>query len=78
MIKDFFRALREDVAAGTAKVAWDEKGLVLSKRLIGGYGIASDTLVEQLRKRSLVVGNSASEVVLAPRAGALILEAPDT
>jgi len=78
MIKDFFRALREDVVSGTAKVTWNEKGLVLSKRLIGGYGIASDTLVEQLRKRSLVIGNSASEVVLAPRAGALISDAPDT
>jgi len=76
LIKDFFRALREDVAAGTAKVAWNDKGLVLSKRLIGGYGVASDTLVEQLRKRNLVLGNTATDVTLAPRAGALILEAP--
>lgn len=74
MIQELFRALREDIDAGKAKVSWSEKGLVLSKRLIGGYGVASDTLVEHLRKKSLVVGNSSSEVVLAPDAGVVLLE----
>lgn len=76
MIKDFFRALHEDAASGKAKLVWSEKGLVLPKRLIGGYGVSSETLIDHLRKRSLVVGNSASEVVLAPKAGTLILVQP--
>lgn len=76
MIRELFRALREDVASGAAKVAWNEKGLVIPKRLIGSYGVASDTLVEHLRKRSLLVGNEGSEITLGPRAGQLILGQP--
>jgi conjugal transfer pilus assembly protein TraI len=73
MIRELFRALREDVASGKASVEWDDKGLVLSKRLIGAYGVASETLVEHLRKRSLLVGNQRAEITLSPRAGELIL-----
>ncbi|MCG5077243.1 TraI domain-containing protein [Paraburkholderia sp. RG36] len=74
MIREFFRALREDVAADKAKVNWTDKGLAVSKRLVGSYGVASDTLVEYLRKRKLLVANVQAEIVLAPRAGELILE----
>jgi conjugal transfer pilus assembly protein TraI len=74
MILELFRALREDVAAGKAKVTWNEKGLAIGKRLIGNYGIASDTLLEHLRKRSLLLANGQAEITLAPRAGELILE----
>jgi conjugal transfer pilus assembly protein TraI len=74
MIREFFRALREDVAAGTAKVAWTDKGLAIPKRLVGSFGVASDTLVEHLRRRGLLVSNVQAEVVLAVRAGELILE----
>ncbi|MEM5314176.1 TraI domain-containing protein [Paraburkholderia sp. JHI869] len=74
MIREFFRALREDVAADKAKVNWTDKGLAVSKRLVGSYGVASDTLVEYLRKRGLLVANVQAEIVLAPRAGELILE----
>lgn len=74
MIRDFFKALREDVAAGKAKVAWTDKGLALPKRLVGSYGVASDTLVEHLRRRGLLVSNVQAEIVLAPRAGELIVE----
>jgi conjugal transfer pilus assembly protein TraI len=77
MIRELFHALREDVAAGSAKgVAWNEKGLVIPKRLIGSYGVTSDTLVEHLRKRSLVVGNEQGEITLGQRAGQLILDKP--
>jgi conjugal transfer pilus assembly protein TraI len=76
MIRELFKALREDVASGTAKVAWNDKGLVIPKRLIGSYGVASDTLVEHLRKRSLLVGNEGGEITLGPRAGQLILGQP--
>ncbi|WP_413226926.1 type VI secretion protein [Burkholderia sp. AU33545] len=72
MIVDFFRALGQDVQAGKAKVRWSELGLVLPKRLIGSYGIASDTLIEHMRRRSLLLVNEPMEVTLAPRAGELI------
>jgi len=74
MIREFFRALAEDVAAGRAKVAWTDKGLSVPKRLVGSYGVASDTLVEHLRKKGLLVANVQAEIVLAPRAGELIVE----
>ncbi|WP_321817889.1 MULTISPECIES: TraI domain-containing protein [unclassified Paraburkholderia] len=77
MIREFFKALREDVSAGKAKVAWTDKGLALPKRLLGSYGVASDTLVEHLRRRSLLVSNVQAEIVLAPRAGELIMERPE-
>ncbi len=74
MIREFFKALREDVTGGRAKVTWTEKGLALPKRLVGSYGVASDTLVEHLRRRGLLVSNVQAEIVLAPRAGELIME----
>jgi len=76
MILELFRALREDVAAGKAKVEWGAQGLRVPKRLVGSYGVASDTLVEHMRKRSLLVGNGSTEITLAPRAGELLLERP--
>lgn len=77
MILELFRALREDVAAGKAKVEWNEKGLGVQKRLIGNYGIASNTLVDHLRKRGLLLANGQGEIVLAPRVGDLILPRPE-
>jgi conjugal transfer pilus assembly protein TraI len=75
-VREFFQALGEDVASGRAAVQWTEKGLVVPKRLIGSYGIAAGTLVEQMRKRSLMVADAPTEVTLAPRAGQLILASP--
>ncbi|WJN72266.1 TraI domain-containing protein [Burkholderia anthina] len=74
MISDFFAALQQDVAGGKAKVRWAEKGLVVPKRTIGGYGVASDTLIEHMRRRNLLLANDPTEVTLAPRIGELILE----
>jgi len=76
MIRELFRLLREDVASGKATVNWDAKGLVVSKRLVGSYGVASDTLVEHLRRRSLLVSNGNGEIIFAPRAGELIASRP--
>ena len=73
MIRDLFRALHEDVLAGKAKVAWSDMGLVIQKRLIGNYGVTSETLVEHMRKRGLLLGNGQGEITLAPRAGELIV-----
>ncbi|QTD95458.1 TraI domain-containing protein [Burkholderia anthina] len=74
MIVDFFSALQQDVASGKAKVRWTDQGLVLSKRTIGSYGVASDTLIEHMRRRSLLLANEPAEVTLAPRIGELIQE----
>ncbi|VWC42244.1 hypothetical protein BLA23254_07064 [Burkholderia lata] len=74
MISEFFAALQQDVAGGKAKVRWTEKGLAVSKRTIGGYGVASDTLIEHLRRRNLLLANEPTEVTLAPRIGELIQE----
>lgn len=75
-VRELFVALREDVVAGSAKVEWNDKGLVIGKRLIGSYGLASSTLVEHMRKRSLMVADGSTDITLAPRAGQLILERP--
>jgi conjugal transfer pilus assembly protein TraI len=72
-VRELFQALREDVASGKAAVQWNEKGLVVPKRLIGSYGIASSTLVDHMRKRSLMLADAQTEITLAPRAGQLIL-----
>ncbi|KVS70181.1 TraI domain-containing protein [Burkholderia cepacia] len=74
MIMDFFSALQQDVATAKAKVRWTDQGLVLSKRTIGSYGVASDTLIEHMRRRSLLLANEPAEVTLAPRIGELIQE----
>ncbi|MEM5440379.1 TraI domain-containing protein [Paraburkholderia diazotrophica] len=76
LVRELFQALREDVAAGKAAVQWNDKGLVLPKRLVGGYGVSSSTLVEHMRKRSLMVADEATEITLTPRAGQLILDRP--
>jgi conjugal transfer pilus assembly protein TraI len=76
MMREFFRALADDVAAGKAKVAWGEQGLTVQKRLIGAYGLTSDTLVEQLRKRSLLMRAAGNDICIVERAGRLIMERP--
>lgn len=74
MMREFFRALADDVASGKAKVTWEEKGLTVQKRLIGAYGMTSDTLVEQLRKRTLLLRASGNDICIVERAGRLIME----
>ncbi|GLC91975.1 hypothetical protein Tamer19_13830 [Cupriavidus sp. TA19] len=78
MMSEFFRALAQDVTAGKVKVAWAEKGLVLPKKMIGHYGIASDTLIDNLRKLSLLYGVQGPDLVLAERIGTLIMPRPNT
>ncbi|CAN7786131.1 TraI domain-containing protein [Caballeronia sp. LjRoot34] len=76
MMREFFRALADDVATGKAKVAWEEKGLTVQKRLIGAYGMTSDALVEQLRKRSLLMRAHGNDICIVERAGRIIMERP--
>jgi conjugal transfer pilus assembly protein TraI len=74
MMKEFFKALAGDVASGKAKVVWEEKGLAVQKRLVGAYGMTSDRLVEQLKKRSLLLRAHGTDICIVERAGRLILE----
>lgn len=76
LVRELFQALREDVSAGKATVQWNDKGLVLPKRLVGGYGVSSSTLVEHMRKRSLMVADEPNQITLTPRAGQLIVDRP--
>jgi conjugal transfer pilus assembly protein TraI len=76
MMREFFRALADDVATGKAKVVWEEKGLTVQKRLIGAYGMTSDALVEQLRKRSLLMRAHGNDICIVERAGRVIMERP--
>jgi conjugal transfer pilus assembly protein TraI len=76
MMKEFFKALAGDVASGNAKVTWEEKGLAVQKRLVGAYGMTSDTLVEQLKKRQLLMRAHGTDICIVERAGRLIMERP--
>ncbi|CAG9165778.1 TraI domain-containing protein [Cupriavidus pinatubonensis] len=78
MMSEFFRALAQDVTAGKVKVVWAEKGLVLPKKMVGNYGIASDTLIENLRKLSLLYALQGTDLILHERIGTLILPRPNT
>jgi conjugal transfer pilus assembly protein TraI len=77
MILEFFRALAQDVADGKANVQWDDKGLILQKRLVGAYGVTSNTLIEEMRKRSLLLRAAGNEICILERAGRLIMERPE-
>jgi conjugal transfer pilus assembly protein TraI len=72
MIVDFFRALKEDVESGKAKVAWGKMGLTIPKRILAGYGIASDSLIEVLRKKGVLLENNKTEIMIAQAIGRLI------
>lgn len=76
LMRDFFRALSQDVAAGKAKVSWVDNKLALSKRLIGNYGMASESLVENLRKFNLLYKVVGQEILLVDKVAALIAERP--
>jgi conjugal transfer pilus assembly protein TraI len=72
MLKDFVRALAQDVASGAAKVEWQGNNLALSKKLVGSYGIASDTLINMLRQKALLAKAQGNEIALVEAAGKLI------
>ncbi|QET04080.1 type VI secretion protein (plasmid) [Cupriavidus pauculus] len=76
LMRDFFRALSQDVAAGKTKVSWVENKLAISKRMIGNYGMASESLVENLRKFSLLYKVVGSDILLVDKVAGLIAERP--
>ncbi|CAM2158321.1 conjugal transfer pilus assembly protein TraI (plasmid) [Pararobbsia alpina] len=73
MLRDFFRALAEDVEAGKAKVEWHGTALVLSKKIVGSYGVTADTLVNILKQQSLLFKGQGADIFLTEAAGNLIL-----
>ncbi|MGA3976930.1 TraI domain-containing protein [Ralstonia nicotianae] len=72
LMREFFRALAQDVEAGKVTVRWVDRGLSVQKRVLGSYGIASDTLLDHLRKLNLVTHAQGADIVLAERIGTLI------
>lgn len=76
LMRDFFRALSQDVAAGKAKVSWVENKLAISKRMIGNYGMASESLVDNLRKFNLLYKVVGQEILLVDKVAGLIAERP--
>ncbi|MEW6343096.1 MAG: TraI domain-containing protein [Pseudomonadota bacterium] len=76
MIQEFFKALEQDVSSGKAAVAWGVNGLIVPKKLLTNYGISPETLIDVLRKRSMLRDSSRTELTFAPTAGELILARP--
>jgi conjugal transfer pilus assembly protein TraI len=76
MIQEFFKALEQDVSRGKAAVSWGVNGLIVPKKLLTNYGISPETLIDVLRKRSLLRDSSKTELTFAKTAGELILAHP--
>lgn len=72
ILSEFFQAFHEDVASGKATAVWSEQGLVLKKSHLGRYGVTTEVLIENLRKRDLMTHNNATEIALTKAAGSLI------
>ncbi|MBU66997.1 MAG: type VI secretion protein [Cupriavidus sp.] len=76
LMREFFKALAQDVAAGKAKVTRVDGKVAISKRSLGNYGLASDTLVEHLRKGKHLYKVDGQSILLMEEVGRLI--APET
>lgn len=72
LMREFFKALAQDVAAGKAKVTRIDGKVSINKRSLGNYGLASDTLVEHLRKGKHLYKVDGQNIVLVDEVGTLI------
>lgn len=72
LMREFFKALAQDVAAGKAKVSRVDGKVAISKRMLGNYGLASDTLVEHLRKGKHLYKTDGQNILLVDEVGSLI------
>ncbi|MBF6989401.1 TraI domain-containing protein [Cupriavidus sp. IK-TO18] len=80
LMREFFKALSQDAAAGKTKVTRVEGKVAISKRSLGNYGIASETLIENLRKFKHLCKIVGQDILLVNEVGNLILpdsEAPE-
>lgn len=78
LMREFFKALSQDVAAGKVKVTWVEDKLAVSKRMLGNYGIASETLIENLRKFQLLYKVVGQDILLVDKVGTLVATRPQS
>lgn len=76
LMREFFRALSQDAAAGKVRVSRVEGKVAISKRILGNYGIGSDTLIDNLRRFQLLYKTVGQEILLVDRVGSLVA-APD-
>ena len=76
LMREFFKALAQDVASGKAKIARIDGKVSISKRSLGNYGLASDTLIEHLRKGKHLYKVDGQNILLVDEVGRLI--APET
>lgn len=72
LMREFFKALAQDVATGKAKVSRVDGKVAISKRMLGNYGLASDTLVEHLRKGKHLYKADGQNILLVDEVGCLI------
>ncbi|AAP86114.1 hypothetical protein OOOCML_34165 (plasmid) [Cupriavidus necator H16] len=75
LMREFFKALSQDAAAGKTKVTRVEGKVAISKRSLGNYGIASETLIENLRKFKHLYKIVGQDILLVNEVGDLILPA---
>ena len=74
---EFGKWRNDDLIRGVREGLFEEcDGAVIE--MIGHYGIASDTLIDNLRKLSLLYGVQGPDLVLAERIGTLIMPRPTT
>lgn len=78
LMREFFRALAQDVAAGKVKVSWVDNRLAISKRMLSNYGIASETLIENLRKFQLIYKIVGQDILLVDKVANLIATRPQS
>lgn len=78
LLREFFRALAQDVAAGKVKVSWVDNRLAVSKRMLSNYGIASETLIENLRKFQLLYKIVGQDILLVDKVANLIATRPQS
>ena len=76
LMRDFFRALSQDVTAGKVKVARVDNRLAIPKRVLSNYGIASETLLDNLRKQQLLFKQVGQDILLVDKVGSLIAPRP--
>lgn len=78
LMREFFRALAQDVSAGKVKVSWVDNKLAISKRMLGNYGIASETLIDNLRKFQLLYKIVGQDILLVDKVANLIASPPQS
>ncbi|WP_454754760.1 TraI domain-containing protein [Cupriavidus necator] len=78
LMREFFRALAQDVAAGKVKAKWVDNRLAIGKRMLGNYGIASETLIDNLRKFQLLYKIVGQDILLVDKVANLIATRPQS